>query len=577
MIIKIKIDEDSSLSFDTNDLPKGSDFDSLLHIIKENSLPSSSQFKIAYAYKNEYKYCKDILDHIKTTNIRDVRIKAEIFQMSLDMIHGYPLTITSEYSYNSYYILLGYENIKAKNYSRALVYFNKAQYKLGIELCNFYLKKNGNFTNEVLKALNIFNNKEVSNYKIGREMFKRNVDPEFYNGVFHNKNILDDSSSLNKNIDIQLRSISKDLSKIDEYNLDNEYFYYLKGKKEHLKRNYEDAVNFYKKSLALKYNVYAKYNLLRILQDECIDENYDCYEFNNFKYYMKYKKSRNADIKCDIENINKDIKDFININSGIKNNFESYITKYKTLLNNKLVDKKIINNNLTYYKYRNISYEDLEVDEEDIRILKDIYRENSSDYVKYNLLYLTRDITYYDPSNKYSTAIYNYLSNGSVEKCDIYDKLIKANSLKAFKECLTSFYGANGVGICLAKSMKYKESLKIFYSLALDYNEKCLKNNTRFKNNEYIKKIIRSVYRNIKNIDLLIKIYEKLGIIEIKEFIFRLLIDENRLDEAENYRVNSEYLNKIYKDKVEENKRIKDELKRRAKEIIEYKKHKKYE
>lgn len=606
MIIKIKIDEDSSLTFDTTELPLDTDFDSLFELIKESNIPSSSLFKIAYAYKDKYDYCKQILDYVKTTNLRDVKSKAEIFQMSLDLAHNKPLYFSQEYPYNSFYILLGYENIKSKNYVKALAYFTRVQYKLGIELCNFYLNRNIVFNNELLKALHIFNTKDVSNYKIAKEMFKRNVSKDFYNGIFNNTKSIGDYK-IQLNIDIKLNTIRQDLSKIDLYELDNDFFYYLKGKKEHLEKNYDKAIEWYKKSLNKNNNIYAKYNLQRILQKEYIEDNFDCYEYNNFKYFMKYKKCKIEDLKCDVENINLNIKNFINIMSGIKNNPESYIAKYKTLLKNDLLDINTIKNNLIYFKYKNIDYQDLLNDtscvlEEDVQTLVDIYNKTNDVYVKYNLFYLTRDMKYYDKLNKFSTQILKFIKNGELEYIEIYDKLKNAKTIENYKECLESFYGANGIAICLAKNKKYQEALKIFYSLVLDYNDVYINignvyiamkeyekgiiqflkafsegNNikllSKISNNEYIFRIIQEVYIYVNNIDLLIKIYKIFEISDMKKYIFKLLINSNRLDEAECFKIESDSeLMNIYNNKIEERNKACYENKRKAEEMAQYKK-----
>ncbi|WUR02637.1 uncharacterized protein VNE69_02160 [Vairimorpha necatrix] len=468
-----------------------------------------------------------------------------------------------------------------------------------------------------------------------------------------NKSSLDlDKSNLNLNLDKRnldvllsiLRRNINEISKLSNFDLQNDTFYYLKGKKYHLEGDYSKALHFYKLSLSLNDNILSKYNLQRILRSDVINEEYDCLEFNNFKYFMIYQKYKNEDIKCEVNNINPDIKRFINIMRGIKNNPESCISKYKTLLDNKLVDKNIIQNNIIYFKYKdickssNIDLTNLDIDhfksniskdisnhngstmikQDDINLLKDIYNTNSSVYVKYNIFWLTGDLNYYDKSNKFSTQIYNFLNHGTLEYLKIYDTLVKASTIKEYSECLGSFYGANGVAICLTKSRKYKEALKIFYSLVVDYSDVYINignvylinkeidkgfieynkvyDKTEYK--EYIREKIYKTYKEIKNIDLLIRIYSKISnhkrdgdknykdrsnedrsneeildrsIEDIKMFIFKRLIDENRLEEAEKYKVEDKELRRYYEEKKEEEEKIKKENERAIEELKRYK------
>lgn len=312
--------------------------------------------------------------------------------------------------------------------------------------------------------------------------------------------------------------------------------------------------------------------------------------------------------------------------SGIKINPESYITKYKTLLENNLVDKDIIRNNLIYFKYKDIllkkkranlegndkkvnteinnkketiddvSFNNKKVNMEDIEILKDIYKRNNSPHVKYNIFYLTQDMTYYDASNKFSVQIENYINKGEIENLPIYEKLINSKSIKDFKDCLDSFYGANGIGICLAKVLKYKEALKIFYSLVLDYNDVYINiGNVYFLMKEYekgiseflkvyskkqsyhikyIEDIIVNNYKRIKNVDFIIKIYNYIKNDDIRSYICELLIDFNRLEEAECYVAKDKSLLEKLNNKKVEKDRLKEYNKRKIEELKNYKKSK---
>ncbi|EQB62083.1 hypothetical protein NAPIS_ORF00343 [Vairimorpha apis BRL 01] len=808
MIIKIKIDDDSSLSFDTTDLPKNSDFDTVLQILTEADLPLHIMYKIALAYKKEYMYCKRILGVI-----RDTRSKY-LFSAALEMMHGrsgdlecvdydkgfvecgvdsdkgfvecgvdnvegsvdgrsinnityinniynnntnnsiynnqYPNNINNKsiHTYNnaynnnnnnnkskynntnnntninnityinniynnntnnnnnnnnnnniynntkSHYILKGYQLIKSTQYIEALHYFNKTQYKLGIELCNFYMNNTINYTNELLRALFIFNSKNVKQYSVGKEMFKKHVSKEFYDIVMNdvdekdmengdnsrcvvdgkdmengdnnrcvvedvdnntyninntydinttteystinnktttNNNTIDNNtnnntiynntnnntnnttSNINTLIDIKLKT--NNINKLKEMN--NDMAFYMVGKYEHKKGNLKEATEWYKKALNIKYNIYADYNLMRInckgiirgcnnynssgsILDynnsgsnynynsnnssnninnsynsinyntsnninnsynstnynyiNILNNNFDCTEFNNFKYFIL-----NIQIPENIK-INEDIKNYININIGIKNNMESFISKYKKLLNNKYVCREVIENNLVYFMYKNVDYVDLigswdgkyggrgdgkiegrcgyrRMDEynrneeyvdsinkneynrneeyvDNINIdnnnkneyncsIKDnnrnniinknenisFYKDNTpiihsinklkiilktipqkyKQYISHNIFYLSQDITYYNPNNKYSKQIYDFIQTRTLPQCNIYIKLKEAKTITDFKECLNTVYGATGIGICLSKLGRFKESLKVFYSVVVEY------------------------------------------------------------------------------------------------------------
>lgn len=107
MLNTIKVDDESPLSLDTNGSPNNNEIDTSLHTVNESILPSPSIFKVAYACENDYKYFKETLDYLKTTNVNDVKSIQEIYQLKPVDVHGCSLSVTSEYSYNSYYTLPG--------------------------------------------------------------------------------------------------------------------------------------------------------------------------------------------------------------------------------------------------------------------------------------------------------------------------------------------------------------------------------------------------------------------------------------------------------------------------------------
>lgn len=419
--------------------------------------------------------------------------------------------------------------------------------------------------------------------------------------------------------------------------VDKNYFY---GKIEHLKGNYTEAKAFYKKCISegllnTRSYILSKYAYERIVQDSAMPFKFDSESFNDFNVFLKLKN--NVEVG-DLSGCSEDMRNFIVINKGVSDNLESCIVKYESLVNNKYMEKFIALNNLVYLEnrrtslfFKGISKSDNPKKKEYIKMIKEAVNSASpdvKDVLLYNQAYLTLDVNLFDKLNFQQAKIMSaYLKKdvetlkemklielvacledreGAVEllsnKSSLVSNLLlgklylekyvekKSNidlslAISYFQKETKSFYGANGLGVCLAFQSRLSEASKVFNSVVMEH--KCAHvnlGNVYILSGEYEKGVLEHLRYKVDSrvvlmlkdhlsLDVLISAYRS-GCKNLKEIIFERLLLDNRLEEAKEYKGTTKKLNNLYEMKMKENEKKAEDLKRKIEELEKYKKSK---
>jgi RNA polymerase-associated protein CTR9 len=189
-----------------------------------------------------------------------------------------------------------------------------------------------------------------------------------------------------------------------------------------------------------------------------------------------------------------------------------------------------------------------------------------------------------------SASLYAAISLGNIYLRSYYkdrnpNALSKA--MGAFAKNLSSFYCANGVGICLALKGRLEDAIGVFTHVVADWRNahinlgnalalagkyrEAIRAFLRFEPVGYTRKmavLLCGLSEDARDIELCVNA----GISELKDKLFGILVNEGRLDEAERLGSRSEKLLGLLSEKRRAEEEKKSELKRKIDEINEYRK-----
>lgn len=450
---------------DLNQEVNNSDYLKLLNSLDKKSPQEISE--ISLFFRNDYIKCKQILEKALNSELAEsifhngVKTKLDYKNDIIDLnsrenilIHILGLEIYHKKDFKNLLnslsnvvdkrldLLRGMGCLELKQYEDAELYFSKISYKKGIEICSFLKNKKSETKNEIIKCY--FNSCNWDNF----EGKTNNLDFLFRIGKskkYFNKDNIDVQLTL---LDQKINNVSNNLCKIRDdlcklcgdddtiFNntsndgLKSPEIYYMIGKTYHLEKNYEKAVEIYKKVLLIDSSYEpAQFNLNKILELPFIGKsnNISVSDFNclialknlNFNIDFSHcselirkigyfvKTFRNLIINTStitthsIDNIITNNNNCLNFNDK----FLSNITILKDYFNN-----VILENNLAIFYYLNGEKE------KSISILNNLILNcsdnNLKEFLNYNLGIFKSDLKILSEcSFSEAKIVYDYLNN----------------------------------------------------------------------------------------------------------------------------------------------------------------------
>ncbi|KAF9762261.1 hypothetical protein NGRA_2128 [Nosema granulosis] len=579
MLTNIRLNNGTTMDFDTEDLPLGNNLHPLLEVLKNSDISPQELFRVAHIYKAHYEECKTILEFIKT-NHPDFISPVEQLAMALDLQHGIEIDCNAAPTS----VLKGFAYLHKKDYTKALACFSKERFTFGMDLCNYYY---GTPENIILRSLMHLRNmeyiepsKDILRSLLEMKSIEFHTDERYSEYIKIKREVLEDALfglrlveiyNNPKNIDVLQRKAEDLISKgkyeqsrpiLESLNINDKN--YLLGKIEHLKGNYNEAKQFYKKCISAgqvntRSYVLSKYANERIVQETPLTFKFDSQEFNDFNVFLKHKN--NVELG-DLNGCSEDMRNFIVINKGVSDNMESCIAKYESLVDNKYMEKYIAMNNLIYFEnrrdylfFRGSPRNGKSNTKKHIKAIKEAVEmapPDAKEALLYNQAYLSLDVDLFDSLSLEQAKIMSaYLKQdvqnltnlnlielasclkdkeGAIEclsnKSSLYSNLLlgklyldkyiehKSNidlsmAISYFTKETKSFYAANGLGVCLTFKNKLSEAIKVFSSVVVEH--KCAHinlGNVYILKGEYEKGVLehfRYSTDSIKNIILHLK------------------------------------------------------------------------
>lgn len=360
MIISIPTDEQGKIDLDTASLPLGSAFDELLGHLCNARVPLATQHKIAYAYRRHPELSWRILQQVEeevgigdsTTRLLLLACQLQLGTNSIELVQRIEPLESRVFD-----ILKGFLLLRRRSYDGAMFLFKKARFRLGVQMCNYYL---GNFSealkceDEVVRAYCVVSRgvSEESLEEAGELLRTRGKrDILFRLGLSEE---YDNEGSLDVKVRKMERLVEEGRWSEARETMGsvprNEETLYLLGKMEHKCGNVCEAKKYYMESLEYDKGYFtSEYNLQRIVQEEMRDVSYESSEFCDFKAYLKMKRK---DINVSLVGCSREFKDVVSAIVEGNSRMSAGLGKYLKLVGNELIDEFVVMNNIGYFLCR---------------------------------------------------------------------------------------------------------------------------------------------------------------------------------------------------------------------------------
>lgn len=388
-MISIDLGNGETFELDKTNLPRGSEFNTLVEILEEYNVPARQQHSIAMLYysqglEQEFVEVLESLVESSVFNEKEQALTAALLNSYLIKNNQKP-NFRGELEINN--LLMGVVSLRQQDYRKAEYFFKRCKFSLGLQALAFLENKSFGFRNEALRTLSEYKRGKSSDISTGPELkdcVRYRVDRRYREEVSITEEDVErwlsgdecieaggdglegkcaeDSKRVRKkallrNTDVML-AIAEDLLDKDwEKALriltkvpDNGEKLFLRGKIEHLNGNYDDALVYYKKSTT----ALSKYNRDRIEQKELNNTGFRTDEAENFQAYLSSKLGAKPSTDCEV-------------NDFLKAKNSPSIYSYRKLLRNRYVPSFVVLNNLAFYMW--LELEKLDVLSKDFKLL----------------------------------------------------------------------------------------------------------------------------------------------------------------------------------------------------------------
>lgn len=392
-MISIAFGDDEVFELDTKNLPRDTAFGALLELLDDYDVSPKQQRTIAMEYYKqglEREFVQLLENLIKNLVFNeDEQHRAEALLNSYWIKKGRRPQIGESPDVNN--VLKGIVSLRDGDIKKAAYFFHMCKFTLGLEILDFVENRKFVFRNETLGLLHEYRKGKSSDFRTGNKTNKYvryRIDSEYRKEVnITGQDIVDWLASLDcpepqsatsasvkdkkacffSSTDVLLELADRYIGINEKIALsilekvpDNDDKFFLKGKVEHLKKNYEKAAEYYKKSRL----VLARYARCRIEQDILIDFDFRTRESDNFQAYLCKKMNANIKYECDVHDVFQ-----------AKDNPSVY--SYRKLARNPFVSACGVMNNLVFYMW--LETERYQIMSKEFKPLQELFAEHTKD------------------------------------------------------------------------------------------------------------------------------------------------------------------------------------------------------
>ncbi|KAL0265596.1 UNVERIFIED_CONTAM: hypothetical protein PYX00_011309 [Menopon gallinae] len=366
-MISIAFGDEETFELDTHNLPRDTAFSALTELLDDYNVSPKQQRMIAMEYyrqglENEFVQLLESLIKNSVFNEEDQNTTAALLN-SYWIKKGRRPQIGGGPDVNN--LLKGIISLKEGEAKKAAYFFQMCKFSLGLEVLDFMENRRFVFGNRSLKLLHEYRRGKSSDARTNDETNKYvryRIDSEYRKQVDITEQdvvhwlgassalgtdgaapaeVAEEKRSFFGSIDVLLELAERYIG-VDEKTAlqvldripDNDDKFFLMGKVEHLKKNYEGAVEHYKRSqLTL-----ARYARCRIEQDRALDIDTRTQESDNFQAYLCRKLNTSIKHECDVHDV------FLAKDSPS-------VYTYRKLAGNPYVSASAVMNNLAFYMW----------------------------------------------------------------------------------------------------------------------------------------------------------------------------------------------------------------------------------
>lgn len=366
-MISIAFGNDETFELDTKNLPRDSAFSALVELLDDYNVSPKQQRAIAMEYYkqgHEQEFVQLLENLVKNLVFNeDEQQKTETLLNSYWIKKGRRPQVGSSPDVNN--MLKGVVSLRDGEIKKAAYFFQMCRFSLGLEILDFVENRKFVFQNETLSLLHEYRKGRSSEIRTGDKINKHvryRIDSEYRKQVGITDHDVADwlaalggsepqsaaSAGVNgekacffSSADVLLELADRYIG-VDEKTAldildkvpDNDDKFFLRGKVEHVKKNYERAAEYYKKSKL----VLARYARCRIEQDKLVDLGFRTRESDNFQAYLCRKLNTGTKHECDVHDVFQ-----------AKDNPSVYT--YRKLVGNPYVSPCGVMNNLAFYMW----------------------------------------------------------------------------------------------------------------------------------------------------------------------------------------------------------------------------------
>lgn len=502
-------------------LAMGADFERMLETLSGKSV--DEQHRMACAYRRHPALARRILEQAgdgSRTRLLLLACQLATGGCSTDLVQRIEPLGSAAFD-----ILKGCLSLRRGSYDNALFLFRKAGFRLGMQMCSYYL---GNLEearrsdNGVVRAYCLLREgKRDEAVDLLRRAGKRDLVFRLGGSEEH------DGESVDVRIGIAERRVREGrfadaLEMLGTVPEDAETLY-LRGKMEHVGGNVERARRYFEQSLECDGGYFlSEYSLQRIVQSGMRDADYSSEEFCDFRVYLKLRR-REMDV--DLSHCSREFRDAAAAVVDGHRGSEGGLRRYLKIAGGTLVDDFVVRNNIAYFLCRHmVPFEEQEDDvllrlrmrcdgESGERYLRDALETCPEEYrelVQYNLGYVTEDPEMLKGLSMKEARIlvgaggemvddvevrgYQHLQRGECgmarrifEELDsVYGCVSLGNmelkrfwrdgeetdldrAMEMFSRRLDSYYCASGIGICLVQRGRHSEAMDVFAGVSREW------------------------------------------------------------------------------------------------------------
>lgn len=351
-MISITFGNDEVFELDTNNLPQGAAFHDLVELLDESNVSTRQQHVVAMEYYKQglvHEFVEMLESLIKSSSFNETDQNLTVALLNAYLIKN-NRTPTFQGSLEINNLLKGVVALKQHNHDDASRLFKTCRFSLGVEIVEFLANKKFGFKNGVLKFLSAYRDGRSSEASTGTEMnryVRYRIDSEYRKQIditddqidACNEGVSSDKSNFLGNPDVLLTIAEECATSDGERALkilgmipENASTLFLRGKIEHMQKNYEAALEYYQRSGTLL----ATYARSRIEQNKVEELKFKTRESTNFHVYLAKKLNVGTKIECEVYDV-------------FRAKETPSVYSYRRLINNAYVSLFSVLNNLAFY------------------------------------------------------------------------------------------------------------------------------------------------------------------------------------------------------------------------------------